>query len=292
MRKRSYKITNLDGTIAINFDNKTYTKSLLDLGNIEANLATYVGAGQAGNTITSRNYGTRDIEIQGYVLADTEEEMKNRKATLQKVIVPTTDFYLVIDDKYRLRITATSTLQYETDWYLNCEMLTKFTIEGTCSNPFFETVQEQQASITGWVKDFHFPYCNPVGQQFTFGHRSTSKIVDLRNESEVTTGMVIEFKAVAGTIVNPVLRNITTGEEFKLLATISSGDEIRVNTAYGEKSVRNISEDTNWLQYVSLDSTWLQMPVGLSSFRYDYDEEESTGTLECNVYYTPQLIEV
>ena len=291
MRKRTYKITNLDGTIAINFDNKTYTKSLLDLGNIEANLATYVGAGQAGNTITSRNYGTRDIEIQGYVLADTEEEMKNRKATLQKVIVPTTDFNLVIDDKYRLRITATSTLQYETDWYLNCEMLTMFTIEGTCSNPFFETVQEQQASITGWVKDFHFPYCNPVGSKFTFGHRSTSKIVDLRNESEVATGMIIEFKAVAGTIVNPVLRNITTGEEFKLLATIPSGDEVRVNTSYGEKSVRNVSEDENWLQYVSLDSTWLQMPVGLSSFRYDYDEE-STGTLECNVYYTPQLIEV
>ena len=33
------------------------------------------------------------------------------------------------------------------------------------------------------------------------------------------------------------------------------------------------------------------MPVGLSSFRYDYDES-STGTLECDVHYTPQLIEV
>lgn len=291
MRKRSYKLTNLDGTIAINFDNKTYTKSLMDLGNIEANLSTYVGAGQAGQTITARNYGTREIEIQGYVLGETEEEMKSRKATLQKIIVPTTDFYLVIDDKYRLTITATSTLQYETNWYLNCEMLTKFTIEGVCSNPFFETIQEQQASITGWVKDFHFPFSNPVGKKFTFGHRSTSKIVDLRNESEVATGMIIEFKAVAGTIVNPSLRNITTGEELKLNATIQSGDEVRVNTGYGEKSVRNISEDQNWLQYVSLDSTWLQMPVGLSSFRYDYDES-STGTLECNVYYTPQLIEV
>lgn len=291
MRKRTYKITNLDGTIAINFDNKTYTKSLLDLGNIEANLSSYIGAGQAGQTITSRNYGTRDIEIQGYVLGDTEEEMKSRKATLQKVIVPTTDFYLVIDDKYKLRITATSTLQYETDWYLNCELLTKFTIEGTCSNPFFETVGVQQASITGWVRDFHFPYCNPVGSKFTFGHRSTSKIVDLNNESEVETGMTIQFKAVAGTIVNPSLMNVNTGEQFKLNATISSGETVIVNTGYGTKSVRNVTTDENWLQHVSLDSTWLQMPVGHSSFRYDYDDG-STGTLECNVYYTPQLIEV
>lgn len=291
MRRRSYKLTNLDGTVAINFDNKTYTKSLMDLGSIEANLATYIGAGQAGQTITSRNYGTRDIEIQGYVLGDSEEEMKSRKATLQKVIVPTTDFYLVIDDRYRLRITATSTLQYETDWYLNCELLTKFTIEGTCSNPFFETIQEQQASITGWIKDFHFPYCNPVGQKFTFGHRSTSKIVDLNNESEVATGMIISFKAVAGTIINPTLMNVNTGELFKLEQTIQSGDEVRIDTGYGTKSCRNVTLDENWLQYVSLDSVWLQMPVGLSSFRYDYDEE-STGTLECNVYYTPQLIEV
>lgn len=291
MRRRNYKITNLDNTVAINFDNRTYTKSLLDLGSIEANLSTYIGAGQAGQTITARNYGTRDVTIEGYVLADNEEEMKSRKATLQKVIVPTTDFYLVIDDKYRLRITATSTLQYETDWYVNCELLTKFTIEGTCSNPFFETVQQQQASITGWIKDFHFPYCNPVGNKFTFGHRSTSKIVNLRNESEVETGMTITFKAVAGTIVNPSLMNVNTGEKLLISATLDSGEEVEVNTGYGTKSCRNITLDENWLQHVSLDSTWLQMPVGLSAFRYDYDSS-STGTLECNVYYTPQLIEV
>lgn len=291
MRRKSYKLTSLDGTVAINFDNKAYTKSLIDLGYIEANLATYVGAGQAGSTITSRNYGTRDIEIQGYVLADNEDDMRMRKATLQKVIVPTTDFYLVIDDKYRLRITATSTLQYEPEWYVNCELLTKFTIEGTCSNPFFGTIEEKQASITGWIKDFHFPYCNPVGEKFIFGHRSTSKIVELKNESEIETGMVIVFKAVAGTIINPSLRNVDTGEELVLNATMQNGDEVRVNTGYGTKSARNVTEDENWLQYVSLDSTWLQMPVGTSNFRYDYDEE-STGTLECNIYYTPQLIEV
>lgn len=291
MRRRSYMLTNLDGTVSINFDNKTYTKSKLDLGSIDANLSTYVGAGQAGQTITARNYGTRDVVIEGYVLAENEDEMRNRKSTLQKVIVPTTDFYLVVDNRYRLRITATSTLQYETDWYLNCELLTKFTIEGTCSNPFFETTQEQQASITGWIKDFHFPYCNPVGQKFTFGHRSTSRIVDVRNESEVETGIVISFKAVAGTIVNPSLMNVNTGETLTVNATLQSGETCEVNTGYGTKSCRNVTLDENWLQNVSLDSTWLQMPVGISSFRYDFDES-STGTLECDVYYTPQLIEV
>lgn len=291
MRRRKYAITNLDGTVAVNFDNKTYTKSKMDLGSIDANLSSYVGAGQAGSTITSRNYGTRDVAIEGYVLADTEEEMRSRKATLQKVIVPTTDFYLVIDDRYRLRVTATSTLQYETAWYLSCEMLTKFTIEGTCPNPFFETVQEQRANITGWVKDFHFPFSNPVGQKFAFGHRSTSKIVDLNNESEVQTGMAVTFKAVAGTIVNPSLMNVNTGEKMTIEATLESGEEVAVSTGYGAKSCRNTTTGENWLRHISLDSTWLQMPVGLSSFRYDYDES-STGTLECDVHYTPQLIEV
>ena len=291
MRRRKYMLTDFDSEVAVNFDNKSYAVSSVDLGNIDASLSSYQGAGQYGKTITSRSLGARDISIQGFILADDAETMRSRKAVLQKIVVPTKDFWLVIDGKYRIKATAESTLQYSKKWYQNNDLLTSFTLDAVCANPFFQTIEPKTANIAGWIKDFHFPYCNPVGEKFTFGHRSESKIVDLRNESEVETGMQISFKAIGGTIVNPWLENVETSEKLLLKDVLDNNEEVQINTAYGEKSIRNITTGKNLLQMLDLNSSWLQMPIGLSSFKYGYDES-STGTLECNVTYTPQLIEV
>ena len=291
MRRRKYSLTNYEGTVAVNFANKAYVVSQMDLGNIDATLSSYSGAGQYGKTITARSLGARDISIQGYILADDADTMKSRKAVLQKLITPTRDFWLVVDGKYKIQATANSTLEYSKKWYQNNELLTSFTIDATCANPFFQTLEPQNANLTGWIKDFHFPYQNEVGTKFIFGHRNVSKIVDLENESEVETGMEITFKAIAGTIVNPVLENADNQEKLKINGTLKSGESVVVNTNYGRKSIRNVTTGENWLTKLDLSSSWLQMPVGLSSFKYDFDES-STGTLQCSVRYTPQLIEV
>lgn len=291
MRRRTYAITDYNETVAVNFDNKSYVVSTMDLGNIDANLSTYAGAGQYGKTITSRTFGTRDITIEGHILADNEETMKSRKAILQKIIVPTTDFWLVIDNKYKILVTATSTLQYNKNWYRNNEQLTSFIIDGIANNPFFQTLEPVAANVTGWIKDFHFPYTNEIGNTFTFGHRSESKIVDLRNDSEVETGMEITFKAIGGTIINPSLEEVNTSKKMIINTTLQPNEELVVNTSYGRKSVVNSTTKENCLHLLDLNSNWLQMSVGLSSFKYDY-AADSTGTLECNVRYIPQLIEV
>lgn len=291
MRRRTYSITDYDSTVAINFDSKAYVASTVDLGSIDASLASYQGAGQAGSTITARQLGTRDISISGHIIADSPEVMRSRKAALQKVVSPTSDFWLVVDGTHRILCTATATVEYPSEWYRNNEQLTSFTIDATCALPFFQTLGPQEASISGWVKDFHFPYVNPLGDKFTFGHKSESKIVDLVNESEVETGMLITFKAIGGSIVNPSLENVDTGERLRLGATMQAGEEVEIDTSYGSKSVRNVTAGKNWLQLFDLSSTWLQMPVGHSSFKYDFDAA-STGTLECSVSYTPLLIEV
>lgn len=290
MRRRKYAITDLDNTISVNFDNTAYVVSQMDLGSIDANLSSYSGAGQYGATITSRSFGTRDVVIEGHIPANDKETMDNRKEILQKITAPTGDFYLVVDD-YRIRLTANSTIEYSKDWFRNNEYLTSFTIDAVAANPFFETYTARTANITGWVSDFHFPFYNEVGQRFTTGHRSESKIVDVYNDSEVETGLIISFKAIGGTIVKPKLENVVDNTFIKINATIQSGEEVIINTNYGRKSIINATTKENWLKHLDLNSTWLQMPVGLSSFKFDY-EPSSTGTLECNATYLPQRIEV
>lgn len=291
MKKRTYTITDYDETVAVNFDNKAYVVSSIDLGSIDANLSSYVGAGQYGQTITARSYGTRDVSVQGHILAENADSMKSRKAILQKIIVPTADFWLVIDSKYKILLTANSTIEYNKNWYRNNELLTSFSFEATASNPFFQTIEPVSANITGWVKDFRFPFTNPVGSTFTFGHRSETKIVDLKNESEVETGMMIEFKAIGGSIVSPYLEDVEGNKRLQVNCTLAAGEELTINTAFGSKSITNETTGKNCLHLLDLSSDWLQMPVGLSSFKYGFDES-STGTLECNISYTPQLIEV
>lgn len=291
MKRRTYTITDFDETIAVNFDREAYVISSIDLGSIDANLSSYVGAGQNGQTITARSYGTRDVAIEGHILAENAASMKSRKAILQKIIVPTADFWLIIDSKYKILLTAQSTIEYSKKWYRNNELLTSFSIDAVANNPFFQSLEPISANITGWIKDFHFPYTNPVGSTFTFGHRSESKIVDLRNESEVETGMVIEFKAIGGTIVNPYLEDVNGKERLKVNCTLAANEVLSINTGFGEKSIVNKTKNKNYLHLLDLSSDWLQMPVGLSSFKYGYDDT-STGTLECNISYTPKLIEV
>lgn len=291
MKNRTYTLTDYNDSLAVNFDRIGYVVSSIDLGNIDASLSTYSGAGQKGKTVTARSYGSRDVTIEGHILADDAESMKTRKAVLQKVTVPTSDFWLVVDGEYKILLTANSTIEYNNNWYRNNEYLTSFTLDCTAYSPFFQTIEPVAANVTGWIKDFHFPYTNVSGSTFTFGHNSESKIMDLDNESEVETGITISFKAIGGTIVNPYLQDVDSNKKLQVNTTLTAGQELQVNTAYGEKSVKNTTTGTNLLYLLDLSSDWLQMPVGSSSFKYGYDDT-STGTLECNVTYTPLLIEV
>ena len=64
---------------------------------------------------------------------------------------------------------------------------------------------------------------------------------------------------IRGPITNPVIQNLTTGEELSLTATIDDGDVVRFDLSPLTKTVRNITDDENWIQYLSTDSdlaTW------------------------------------
>lgn len=292
MKRRKYSLANDDFSTAIYFDNRDYIINSFDLEQVDANLTYYAGAGQAGSTITHRQLGTRNCVIEGYVLAESDKEMRDKKSQLQKMVVPTHDFHVVIDDKWKMRLTALSSIAYQPEFFAHNEQLTWFSIEAVASNPFFEPLGEDDADVAGWVKDFHFPFSNPVGGKFTFAHREPSKIVKVANKGEIETGMKIIFTAINGTVVNPMVENVDTGKKLELKMTIKSGESVEISTTYGNKYVRNADTKENWLKYLSLQSDFLQMPIGISSFKYGYDENASTGTLKCVFRYTPKLFEV
>ncbi len=64
---------------------------------------------------------------------------------------------------------------------------------------------------------------------------------------------------IRGPIAYPIVTNTTTGETLKLEAIIPDGEIVRIDLAPNQKTVRNITTDTNWMEYLSDDSdlaTW------------------------------------
>lgn len=59
---------------------------------------------------------------------------------------------------------------------------------------------------------------------------------------------------IRGPITNPTITNVTTGEKLEIGASIPDGEVVRIDLAPTQKTVRNITTDTNWMEYLSDDS--------------------------------------
>ena len=77
-------LKNDGGTIA--FDRSNYVLTSVDYGSIDATHSTAKGAEQVGERVISATLDTRDVEIIGFIKANSAAEMKQKKAALYRVL--------------------------------------------------------------------------------------------------------------------------------------------------------------------------------------------------------------
>ena len=121
--------------------------------------------------------------------------------------------------------------------------------------------------------------------------RAESVIVDCYNEGDVSTGMRVRFVAL-GTVKNPILLNVDTGEFIKINVTMQTGDTIEVSTKYGSKGAKLIRDgvETDYFRYVDVDSTYMQLAIGDNNFRYD--AESGVNSMEVSIFYNKEYLGV
>ena len=282
------KLTSLDATKEITFDNKSYVLNEKDLGTAAITLSTYKGNNQIGVKVSGRTLDTRDISIVGYILAEDKEEMLQKKRNLQKLVNPFEDFYLVID-KYRIQVSASQSIEYAIAHYENNKWLCKFLIAGTCGNPCFTEINPVIVPVAYWQANFHFPLTMTEGNTVVMGVRQPAMIKMIDNVGETEIGMQIRFRANVNDITNPYIMNLLTQEKLQLNCTMSAGEVIEVNTNYGEKSVIQ-NGSTDYFYTMDLDSDFLQLHQGENYLRYGADTNEEN--LEIDIEYRPQYLEV
>lgn len=249
------------------------------------------GANYLGNTMD-----IKDISMEIAILTDDESELINHRNTINKIFNPKLgEGWLIYKDN--VKEIKTKCITNNLPIFSRINNSNSFClISLTANNPFWTDLLESKEEIALWIGSFSFSADGSDGLELVdggieFGYRAPSLIVNVANNSDVETGMRVEFKALA-TLTNPSLLNVNTGEFIKVVKGMVVGEVISVSTYFGNKKITSTLNGvtTNIFNYIDFNSTFLQLDVGDNLFRYD----ATTGidNLEISIYYMPMYLGV
>ena len=265
------------------------SKDVTGIADIKNTLYTTSSMGQHGETFISQKINSRDIDIAGVINKKDKHSMLTLRRAMQKILNPELDAKLTYI--YGNFVKVIDVRVDNAPVFTRGTVLEKFVVQLSCPSPFWRDETETRKDIASWVGSFHFAMEIPQDEGIIFGYRQPSVIVDVYNEGDVKTGMRVAFKAT-GTVTNPLLLNINTGEYIQVNATLAAGDTVTVNTEYGNKGATKTSGgiDTDYFRYIDVDSTFMQLEIGDNVFRYN--AEAGLDALEVTIYYSPKYLGV
>ena len=271
-----------------------YILDKVDWGQVDSNQYTYKYVNQIGVYVTGTSLNTRDVNVTGWIIAFTDEQMSERKRMINRFVNPTQAISIRYKG-YVLEFLPNKSIKYSATIKDNNNVVCRFEISGMAPDPLFKDEDENKVTAAGTVGMFHFPLMlNAIDNGLPavlMGFRQPSLIVNIYNKGMSVTGVRIVFKAL-GTVKNPSLLNVDTQEFFKVNKTLVAGEEVEINTNIGSKKIigtlNGVTE--NYFRYRDLDSTWLQLNIGDNLFRYD--AEVGLDVLECYVYFYNRYLEV
>jgi hypothetical protein len=267
-QRRPFFLTKVDGT-----------------GTTHQTVNTFQAPEQDGAFYISSTLGMRNITLEGTVMANTVDEAYEQRKHFLRIFTPKLQGTLFMHN-----------------WRINCvveeagfspssrERLPNFFVSLLCPSPFFEALEEVREELAMWTSLFHFELEIPESG-IEFGVRQPSQIITVDNTGDVPCGCQIVFKAL-GTVTNPELMNVDTGEYVRLNTTMDGGEELRVYTHFAGKRVVRVTGQTESNAFSLLDtgSTFLQLDAGRNTLRYS--AAVNMDLLEVSIYYRPRFLGV
>lgn len=259
------------------------------LSDIRNAIYTTNSMGQDGDTYLGNRIQSRDIEIPGSIARRNKDEVVTLRRKLNHTLNPQIGGRLVYEyGDFRREIGC------RVD---NAPIFTKrsifqdFSVQLVCHNPFWQDEAESKTDIAAWIGGLEFAVEIPMDSGMEMGYREPSRIVNVFNSGDVKSGLRIDFRAL-GTVADPSILNIDTGEFIKINYTLEAGDVLTVSTYYGEKGVtlKRGFESIDAFRYLDVDSSYIQLEVGDNLFRYDAGS--NVEGLEVSIYFKNQYLGV
>jgi hypothetical protein len=277
---------NHDGLSATLKQTKPLFLTKLDgIGRIRQTINTFHAPEQDGAFYISSTLDMRNITIEGQILAPSVDVYYGYRRQLLQVFTPKQHGTLI----YRNR--RISCIVEEAGFSQGSIVRApQFFISLLCPSPFFEALETIRRELASWQENFSFPL-EIVAPGMELGIRQPSQIITIENEGDVPCGCEVVFHAL-GSLSNPELLNVDTGEYIKINADMIAGDEIHVFTHFAGKHVTKISGTTeiNAFSLLDVGSTFLQLAIGNNTLRYD--SGDNIDLLEVSIFYRPQYLGV
>ena len=277
--------TNTDGLTGTLRQRKPFWLNKLDgTGNLSNIITSFKAPDQDGSFFIGSTLDTREIVIEGIILADTPEQAIIYKKELLRLFTPKKAGMLAVNGLQIGCVVKDVVLSVSSK-----QRVPNFLITLLCPSPFFEALYDLRVELAQWQNLFHFQLTIPNGEGIQLGARQPSQILTVINAGDVETGMEVVFSAL-NTVVNPELMNLGTNDYIRINTTMQAGQKIHVYTGFAQKHVTSIlnSNHSNAFSLLDVGSTFLQLSTGTNILRYD--AVDGLEQLEVTLYYRPRFL--
>lgn len=268
-------------SITINHTGKYRLIDLQGLGTVSAETQTVKAPYQDGVTHLDTLLDSRYLTIEVGIFADSPEELFQLRRKLSSVLNPKHSNnilrYVNGDSIYEIEAVPEATVDFPTGANNTSECFQRAFIELMCPKPFWLSIIGKTQPMANWIGGFGFPL-SFLGSNVGFAERG-SKVVVV-NDGDVPAPIEIHF---AGEAVNPLVRNITTGEYIRVNRTLTATDKLIITTEFGNKRVEIENaegERINVFNWLDLNSTFFQLQVGENEIEYKSDSGIEYSTVE------------
>lgn len=297
-------------TIELNKDGSSvFVLDSIDWDSPNVESETYRVPYQIGETQAGVIVGTRKPLITGYIISDDfdnkgmtwkqyeQEQIKSIERTKKQLnkLISIYQKVRIRAGEYYLDAIPTQPVKYSTKESENNEVICYFMINLECfENPLFykETKVVQLASISG---AFHFPLIIPQ-TGIILGEIQKRASVEIVNDGEAPTGCKIIIRANGGSVVNPSVYNVNTGDFIGFDGgEIYDGDYVTITTETNEENIvyhsKDYQLDVSVVGFLKTGSKFLKIEQGLNYYSYDVDEE-SINNIEVTIEYEERFFNI
>ena len=154
-----------------------------------------------------------------------------------------------------------------------------------CPNPYMLDINTYYRNMAGVAGKFYFPLAIPPSG-FVASVREMQQEAAIQNPGDTEVGLKIKFIAKRGSVVNPKIINLSSGDYFRVVKTMNRGDVLTVTTVAGSKRVE--LNGVNAIQYIDRESAFFWLAPGENILKYDADD----GYSNLDVYptFTPEYL--
>lgn len=281
--KQQFGITKITGLEASEYSISTSENALVD-----------------GSTVDGKRILKRPITINA-----TARDTKNNMLTREQLIA-------FFNPKYTGKMTVDRNgkqrnIEFELEGFVISDEKTvdqevSFVADLICPDPYFKNVDNFGQNMAGKTRLFAFPwriakqkYADIPAPYKYFGrpwmgmsYRTLKQEVSLSNDGDVETSVIIQFIASRGSVSNPKITNVKTGEYMRVVCEMAEGDVLEIDT-----DDRNQTIELNGVNvYQKIDKRSQPFKLSKGDNYLEYDADRDYTNLDVKLFYTPLYLGV